>query len=138
MTDDNYFDWHEYYNLANSYRNEEDIAKLRTSIGRFYYSSFLESRDYILENKLFLNPYNNKIMKSTSGRVHQETRFTFKNHPQLNQDNAGAKIAQRLNVLRKYRNISDYDSKNPKNLKHSYNRCQLKAEKIFKLLNELN
>ena len=77
-------------------------------------------------------------MKSTSGRVHQETRFTFKNNPQLNQNNAGAKIAQSLNVLRKYRNISDYDSKNPRNLKHSYNRCQLKAKNIFELLNQLN
>ena len=135
---DEKFDWYEYYELAKSYRNEENIAKLRTGIGRFYYSSFLESRDFILENELFLNKINEEIMKSTSGRVHQETRFTFKNNPQLNQNNAGAKIAQSLNVLRKYRNISDYDSKNPRNLKHSYNRCQLKAKKIFELLNQLN
>ena len=129
MVDNNYFDWYEYYELANSYMDEEDVAKLRTGMGRFYYASFLESRDYILENELFLNKINEKTMKSTSGRVHQETRFTFKNHPQLNENNVGQKIAQSLNVLRKYRNISDYDSKNPGNLKHAYNRCQIKSKK---------
>jgi hypothetical protein len=118
--------------------NEEDIAKLRTGMGRYYYSSFLESRDFILENNIFLNPFNEKIMKSTSGRVHQETRFTFKNHPDLNRNNSGAKIAQSLNVLRKYRNMVDYDSKNPENIKHAYARCQMKSEKIFNLLDELN
>lgn len=138
MRNDEHFDWHEYYNLANSYKNEEDVAKLRTGMGRFYYSSFLESRDFIIENNVFLNSYNEKIMKSASGRVHQETRLTFKNHPQLNRNNEGAKIAQSLNVLRKYRNISDYNSKNPKNLKHAYNRCQLKAKKIFELLHQFN
>lgn len=137
MKEDN-FDWHEYFDLADSYKNEEDIAKLRTGIGRYYYSSFLESRDYIIENNMFLNPYNEKIMTSTSGRVHQETRFTFRNHPQFKNNNHGIKIAQSLNVLRKYRNIVDYDSRNPKNLKHSYERYRMKANKIFELLNELN
>ena len=137
MKSDN-FDWHEYYELANSYIEEEDNAKLRTGIGRYYYSSFLESRDFILENNIFLNPFNEKIMKSTSGRVHQETRSIFKKHPNLNRNNAGAKIAQNLNVLRKYRNMVDYDSKNPKNIKHAFNRCHMKSKEIFDLLNELN
>ena len=35
MKSDN-FDWHEYYELANSFLNEEDIAKLRTGMGRYY------------------------------------------------------------------------------------------------------
>lgn len=117
---------------------KNDISKLRTGIGRYYYSSFLESRDFIINNNIFLNGYNKKIMKSTSGRVHQETRLTFKNHPKFIKNNSGAKIAQSLNVLRKYRNIVDYDAQNPKNLKHVYNRCHMKAEKIFELLNELN
>lgn len=135
---DSEFDWHEYYELADSYSGEEDIAKLRTGIGRFYYSSFLKSRDFILENNMFLNHFNEKIMKSTSGRVHQETRITFKNNAKLNKNNAGTKIAQNLNVLRKYRNMADYNSKNPKNIKHTYNRCQMKSKEIFDLLNELN
>lgn len=138
MSNEENFDWYEYFELANSYSNEENNAKLRTGIGRFYYSSFLESRDYILKNNIFLDIISKKIMQSTSGRVHRETRLTFNNHPLLNRTNNGAKIAKRLNVLRKYRNMVDYDSKNPKDLKHAYIRCQLKAKRIFELLQELN
>ena len=54
MMENTKFDWYGYYELADSYDNENDPAKLRTGIGRFYYSSFLESRDYILNRKLFL------------------------------------------------------------------------------------
>ena len=79
-----------------------------------------------------------KIMKSTSGRVHQETRLTFKNNEKLNENNIGTKISQNLNVLRKYRNMADYDSKNPKNITHTYKRCQMKSKEIFDLLNRLN
>ena len=132
------FDWYGYYELANSYLNEKDIAKLRTGMGRFYYSSFLESRDFILENNMFLNQINEKIMKSTSGRVHQETRLTFKNNEKLNKKNIGTKISQNLNVLRKYRNMVDYNSKNHKNITHIYKRCQMKSKEIFDLLNRLN
>ena len=53
MSDEKKFDWFEYYKLAKSYNNEKNAAKLRTGIGRFYYSSFLESRDYILKNNIF-------------------------------------------------------------------------------------
>ena len=132
------FDWHEYYKLANSYNNENDSAKLRTGIGRFYYSTFLESRDFIIENELFLSKISKDIMLSSTGRVHRETRITFKNHPQLNSSKIGGKIAQRLNVLRKYRNMVDYDSKKPENLRHAYNRCPSKSKRIFELLEELN
>ena len=132
------FDWHMYFELANSYAQENDPAKLRTGIGRFYYSAFLESRDHIINNKLFLSKTNENIMLSTSGRVHRETRIAFKNNEKLNQRNAGKKIAQRLNVLRKYRNMVDYDSEKPENLKHAFNRCQSKSKRIFELLEELS
>ncbi|WP_405268390.1 hypothetical protein [Methanobrevibacter sp.] len=128
---DNDFDWYEYYKLANSYSNEGNIAKLRTGMGRFYYSSFFESIDFILESNMFLNHFNEKIMKSSSGRVHQETRFTFKNNEKLNKNNLGTKIAQNLNVLRKYRNMVDYNSKNPRNMTHIYKRCQMKSKKRY-------
>lgn len=131
------FDWYEYFKLANSYNDENNSAKLRTGIGRFYYSTFLESRDFILKNKLFLNKTSKETMLSTSGKVHRETRITFKNHSKLNTAKIGRKIALRLNVLRKYRNMVDYDSKNPKDLKHAYNRCQAKSKRIFELLEEL-
>ena len=65
------------YKLANSYMDEEDVAKLRTGMGRFYYASFLESRDYIINRKMFLNKTNKDIMLSRSGRVHRETRLCF-------------------------------------------------------------
>lgn len=132
------FDWIEYYKLAVSYKKEKDAVKLRTGIGRFYYSSFLKSRDYILENNKFIDESSKKIMQSKSGRVHRETRLTFKNHPQLNSNNTGGKIAKRLNILRKYRNMVDYDCENPKNLQLAYNRCYAKSKKILELLNELN
>lgn len=138
MSDSEQFDWYKYYEHAISYQNENDEAKLRTGIGRFYYSSFLESRDFILENKTFLNNFNKRIMNSKTGRIHQETRHTFDKHPLLNHDNVGKKIAQRLNILRKYRNMVDYDSKKPKNLKNIYNKCHKRSKKIFELLDELN
>ena len=48
MTSDEKFDWYDYYLLAESFETD-DSAKLRTGINRFYYSSFLESRDYLIE-----------------------------------------------------------------------------------------
>lgn len=131
------FDWHRYFKHAASYQNEIDAAKLRTGIGRFYYSAFLESRDHIIENKIFLNNFSKRIMKSKSGRIHKETRHTFDRHHSLNHNNVGKKIAQRLNILRKYRNMVDYDSQNPKNLKNIYNKCHKSSKRIFELLNEL-
>ncbi|WP_405294519.1 hypothetical protein [Methanobrevibacter sp.] len=135
---DEKFEWRKYFELASSFNDETDLAKLRTGIGRFYYSPFLELRDYILENEIFLNSFSKNIMQSKSGRVHQETRLTFEKHPLLNQKNNGKKIAHRLNILRKYRNMADYDSNKPKNTKRAYERCHLKAKGIFKLLDELN
>ena len=32
----------------------------------------------------------------------------------------------------------DYDSENPKDLIYTYNRCQIKAKRIFELIEELN
>ncbi|MBQ2654438.1 MAG: hypothetical protein IJF83_12855 [Methanobrevibacter sp.] len=131
------FDWYSYYKLAKSFENENDSAKLRTGIGRFYYSAFLKSRDHIISEKLFLSKINENIMLSTSGRVHRETRITFKNNEKINKSGKGKKIAQRLNVLRKYRNMVDYDSEKPKNLRYAYDRCQMKSKRIFELLDEL-
>lgn len=53
MLNTNKFEWQDYYELAKSFKNENDSAKLRTGIGRFYYSTFLESRDHIINRKLF-------------------------------------------------------------------------------------
>ena len=34
--------------------------------------------------------------------------------------------------------MMDYDSRNPKNIKHASNRCHMNSKEIFELLNELN
>ena len=49
MKHDEKFDWYNYYLLAKSFQTE-NTAKLRTGINRYYYSCFLESRDYLIEN----------------------------------------------------------------------------------------
>ena len=100
MSNNEKFDWYRYYEHAQSYHDETDPAKLRTGIGRFYYSSFLESRDFILENKTFLNKFNRKIMNSQSGRIHQETSHTFDKHPSLNQRNVGKKNRSKTQYLK--------------------------------------
>lgn len=137
MLNNSKFDWHDYFELAKSFKNENDSAKLRTGIGRFYNSAFLESRDHIIDRKLFLGKDSKKTMLSTSGEVHRETRTIFNSHKKLNNNHTGKKIAQKLNVLRKYRNMADYDSEKPEDLKYAYNRCQFKAKRIFELLDEL-
>ena len=86
------FDWCDYYYLGKSYSNETNLAKLRTGINRFYYGCFLKSRDYLLDNNIFLNKDSKKIMKSESPKIHEETRKIFKNHPQLNVSNKGKKL----------------------------------------------
>ena len=129
------FDWKKYYRHANSYKGKNDPEMLRTAIGRYYYSSFLQCRDYLLENDIYLDKKSEKVMHSKSGRIHRETRMTFNKHPQLGKN--GEKIAKRLNILRKYRNMVDYDSSKPDDVKRAYNRCRLKAKRVFELLDEL-
>ena len=60
----NEFDWDDFYLLAESYINENNDAKLRTGINRFYYAPFCKSRDILIENNLFLNKKSEKNLKS--------------------------------------------------------------------------
>ena len=132
------FDWCDYYELAKSYSKEENEAKLRTGISRFYNSCFCMSRNHLLKNKLFLNKKSKDIMNSTSPEVHNATRNIFQKHPNLNYNKKGEKISHELNDLREYRNMVDYDENNPQDIKYAYNSCKSKAKRIFELLNELN
>lgn len=91
MLNNSKFDWYDYYKLAKSFKNENDSAKLRTGIGRFYYSTFLESRDLIINEKLFLDKDSKKTMMSSSGEVHRETRTIFNKHKKLNNNRLGKK-----------------------------------------------
>ena len=52
MTDSD-FEWVDFFNLANSLIKDADEAKQRTSISRYYYSAFCESRDSLIKNKRF-------------------------------------------------------------------------------------
>jgi hypothetical protein len=132
------FDWCDYYHLGKSYKNEDDAAKLRTGVDRFYFSSFLKSRDYLLDNRIFLGKESKEIMTSESSEVHKETRNIFEKHPQLNTSNKGKQIARELDDLRHYRNLVDYDAEKPENIRYVYNYCESRAKIIFKLLEELN
>lgn len=137
MKKDEKFDWYNYYLLAESFKTD-DPAKLRTGINRYYYSSILESRDYLIENKIFLNKDSKKNMTSEGSIVHEETRKIFKNHNSLNISRKGEIIANELLELRKYRNVVDYDAENPKNIKFAYDYCKARAKIVLKILKELN
>ena len=62
MCDEKSFDWKEYVKLANSYMNENNPAKQRTGISRFYYGSFCSSRDLIIVYYLMFLPFCNIIL----------------------------------------------------------------------------
>ena len=49
------FDWHEYYEFAKSCEDYKNEAKLRNGISKFYNSAFCLLRDFLIENKMFLN-----------------------------------------------------------------------------------
>ena len=137
MTSDEKFDWYDYYLLAESFETD-DSAKLRTGINRFYYSSFLESRDYLIENRIFLDRKSKDIMTSASSQVHEETRMIFRNHNSLNTSRKGEMIAGELHELRQYRNMVDYDAKRPEKIKFAYTYCRARAKIVLDLLDELN
>jgi hypothetical protein len=72
----------DFYRLGNSYIKDENPAKQRTGISRFYYSAFCSSRDLINEKETYLSDKSKKIMTGEkSGNVHEETRKIFKKHP---------------------------------------------------------
>ena len=137
MKEDKKFDWYDYYLLAESFQTGAP-AKLRTGINRYYYSSFLESRDYLIENKIFLNKKSKDIMTSTGSQIPDETRKIFWDHKSLNTSRKGEMIASELRELRKYRNMVDYDAEKPKNIKYAYNYCKSRAKIVLNLLEELN
>lgn len=137
MKEENKFDWHNYYLLAESLESD-DFAKLRTGINRFYYSGFLESRDYLIKNRIFLDKKSKETMTSKSSHVHEETRKIFRNHNLLNTSRKGELIASELHELRKYRNMVDYDAKRPEKIKFAYTYCKARAKIVLDLLDELN
>ena len=139
MTEQEPFDWNDFYILGNSYLTTINPAKQRTGISRFYYSAFCNSRDMINKNKTYLNRKSEEIMTSKrKGNVHQETRKIFKNHPKYKNDRKCRLISRNLNKLRKMRNEADYDKITSKPLKQMLENSKSRSKYILDLLNELN
>ena len=132
------FDWKEYFNLANSINKNGSEAELRNGVSKFYNAAFCLSRNYLLENKLFLDKTSKKRMISDDSKVHSETINIFKNHKKLNYSQKGKKISNKLNYLRRYRNHVDYDDVLIWNPQQLYNDSKILSESIINLLDELN
>ena len=112
--------------------------KQRTGVSRFYYGSFCTSRDFINENKTYLNEKSKKIMTSKSVDAHGETSKIFKHHAKFKKGNKGKIISKNLNKLRKMRNQVDYDKIISTPLSQMINDSEKLSKRILELLNELN
>ena len=102
------FNWNDFNNLANSYINQNNKVKQRTGISRYYYGTFCTMRDFLNENKIYLNKKSENTMNSKKPDVLSETSKIFRNHSKF-QDNIGKIISKELDKLRKMRNEADYD-----------------------------
>lgn len=138
MIENEEFDWKEFTNLAVEYIDDNNPAKQRTGVSRFYYGSFCTSRDFINENKTYLNEKSKKIMTSKSVDAHGETSKIFKHHAKFKKGNKGKIISKNLNKLRKMRNQEDYDKIISKPLSQMINDSEKLSKRILELLNELN
>ena len=98
----------------------------------------MESRDYLIENRIFLDKRSKDIMTSPTSQVHDETRKIFRNHRSLNISRKGELIASELRELRKYRNMVDYDAEKPEKIEFAYKYCKARAKIVLNLLDELN
>lgn len=96
MIENEEFDWKEFTNLAVEYIDDNNPAKQRTGVSRFYYGSFCTSRDFINENKTYLNEESKKIMTSKSVDVHGKTSKIFKHHKKFKKGNKGKIISKNL------------------------------------------
>ena len=136
MSEEKSFDWYNFVKLANTYIDEDDPAKQRTGISRFYYGPFCSSRDLINEKQAYLNKKSRNIMTSKKGEVHLETRNIYRNHPAFRRN--GKIIAKNLDKLRKMRNKADYDKTTTQPLDKMLKNSKLRSERILELLKEYN
>lgn len=128
------FNWKKFYYLAEDLaRNHNDESYYRTAIGRYYYASFGTVRDFILTNNLYRSEKSELIMKSNSGKVHQEVRDIFLHFNKHRNGSLGKDIATDLNHLRKSRNSADYNAVFDYE-KNGIDLCRSRANSIFKNL----
>ena len=139
MTKEEPFDWKEFYELGDSYIEDENPATQRTGISRFYYSAFCSSRDLINEKAAYLNTTSKRIMTGEKrGNVHQETRKIFNEHPRYKNDKKCRMISRNLNKLRKMRNEADYDKITTKPLPQMLENSKSRSKYILELLEEFS
>ncbi len=138
MKNQNKFEWSQFRDLGKEYINENNPAKQRTGVSRFYYAAFCSSRDYLNKNKTYLNKKSEIIMTSKNVDVHRETSKIFKKHPKFKKGNKGKIISKNLNKLRKMRNQADYDKILNKSLSKMINESEKISEIILNSLKNLN
>ena len=131
------FNWNDFNNLADSYINQNNKAKQRTGISRYYYGTFCTMRDFLNENKIYLNKKSENTMNSKKSDVHSETSKIFRNHSKFQKDNIGKIISKELDKLRKMRNEADYDKITSNSLDRMIINSKIKSEKILKLLSDI-
>ena len=130
------FKWLEFNNLADSYINQNNDAKQRTGVSRYYYGTFCTIRDFLCENEIFLNTQSKEIMNSKKVDVHGETSKIFRKHEKFQKNNIGKFISKELDKLRKMRNEADYDKSTSKSLDEMIKKSKIRSERILQLLGQ--
>nr|WP_294998392.1 hypothetical protein [uncultured Methanobrevibacter sp.] len=131
------FNWNNFNILADSFIDENDEAKQRTGVSRYYFETFCTARDFLNRNKYYLNNKSKKIMTSNKSDVHNETSKIFRKHKKFNNNEIGKIISKELNKLRKMRNQADYNQIN-NNIDNMIKKSKIRSERILKLLKKLN
>ncbi len=96
-----YFDWRDFFNLAEELSNRNDEACIRSAISRYYYSAFCSARYYLVEIK-----GENQFL--TRRRIHTKLYEYLKN----SDDDNEAELGELLEILFEKRNCADYDWQN--------------------------
>lgn len=129
------FNWYNYYEVGVELLDSKNDAKLRTAIGRFYYSAFLQTRDFLDENKYYCNKTLKSNFKSKTGKVHGATIDICKYDKRLNSGSSkGKKLSRKLDYLKRCRRDVDYNLKNPPNLVIVATRCKETSKEVFDII----
>ena len=73
------FDWYKFHEVGCVLYETGGEENLRTAINRFYYGSFCQARDFLLNNNIFYNKTLKDDICSETGVVHEATRLIYKN-----------------------------------------------------------
>lgn len=123
------FDWSKFSIVANELSSKNDEEYLRSAIGRYYYSIFNQSRDYLTD---ILKEYE----YANIDNPHAEIRDRFLN----SKNELENEIGESLLFLRKLRNKADYNKydsskfflKNINKAKKEYNDANEYLDKLIK------